>query len=185
MRVYTKTGDTGTTRLLFGGRVSKTDPRCEAYGTVDEAISALGLARPLCNDTWVKETILRVQHELFTVGSELATDAKQYKHFTDNFRAISSQHVEQLEKDIDQIDEEIELPPSFIVPGASAGSGTLDMARTILRRAERRIVDINDKGLVANPEVLRYVNRLSDLLFMLARYEDRAMPFELTTGRKS
>ncbi|MBM3944895.1 MAG: cob(I)yrinic acid a,c-diamide adenosyltransferase [SAR202 cluster bacterium] len=185
MRIYTKTGDTGETRLLFGGRVSKSDPRCEAYGTVDEAVSALGLARSLCKEPWVKEVILRVQRDLFTVGAELATDPAQYAQFTDNFRAVSSQSVEQLEQEIDKIDAEIKLPPSFIVPGASPGSSALDMARTILRRAERRIVEIQARGLVANPEVLRYVNRLSDLLFMLARYEDRALPYELTTGKKS
>lgn len=185
MRIYTKTGDKGETQLLFGGRVSKTDLRCEAYGTIDEANSALGLARTLCNEKWVKEVLLRIQHEMFQVGAELATDATQYELFTSNFRAISSETIQQLEDDIDKVDGEINLPASFIVPGGSPGSSVIDLARTILRRAERRIVDIKGKGLLPNPEILIYVNRLSDLLFMLARYEDRDIPFEITTGRKS
>lgn len=185
MKIYTKTGDKGETRLLFGGRVSKTDPRCEAYGTTDEAVSAMGLARALCKDARVKEVLLQVQKEMFTLGAELATDPSQYEQVRTNFGVVTAEMVGRLERLIDEVDGIISLPASFIVPGASAGSGALDVARTVLRRAERRIVALRDDGLVPNPEVLRYVNRLSDLLFMLARLEDRALPYELVTGRKA
>ena len=185
MRIYTKTGDTGETRLLFGGRVSKTDVRCEAYGSTDEAVSAMGLARALSNDARVKEILLQTQHEMFYLGGELATDAQEYENLRKNFRVITSEMVDRLEGFIDELTDLMELPNAFIVPGASAASGALDLARTSLRTAERRIVSLQEEGILPNPEVLRYANRLSDLLFTLARYEDRALPVEVVTGRIS
>ncbi len=185
MRLYTRKGDTGETRLLFGGRVSKTDPRCEAYGTTDEAVSAMGMARALSQDQRVKEILLQVQREMFTVGAELATAADQYQHLRDNFAVVSPEMVDRLEGLIDEIDAQIELPNAFIVPGASAASGALDMARSLLRTGERRVVELQERDMLGNPEVLRYLNRLADLLFILARYEDRHLPFELTTGERA
>ena len=185
MRLYTRTGDTGETRLLFGGRVSKTDPRCEAYGATDEAVSAMGMARALSQDQRVKEILLQVQREMFTVGAELATAADQYQHLRDNFTVVSPEMVDRLEGLIDEIDAQIELPNAFIVPGASAASGALDMARSLLRTGERRVVELQELNMLGNPEVLRYLNRLADLLFILARYEDRHLPFELTTGEQA
>ena len=182
MRVYTKKGDTGETGLLFGGRVSKADPRCEAYGDTDTAVSAMGLGRALCKDPRVKEILLEVQREMFTVGAELATDPSKYEHLEANFSVVTSDMVERLEGLIDEIDAQIDLPRAFIVPGASPGSGALDLARSLLRMAERRVVALHEAGRLVNPEVLRYLNRLSDLLFMLARLEDKDLPFELTTG---
>ena len=184
MRIYTKTGDTGETRLLFGGRLPKTDPRFEACGAADEAISAMGLARALSGEPRVKEILLKVQREMFTVGSELATATDQYEHFKAKFAVVTSGMVDKLESMIDELNAQIDLPPAFIVPGASAASGALDLARSTLRTAERRIVALNEQGLLVNPEILRYVNRLSDLLFMLARYEDREIPFEVLTGEQ-
>ena len=184
MRIYTKKGDTGQTRLLFGGQVSKTDIRTDAYGSTDEAVSAMGLARALSNDSRVKEVLLRVQREMFTVGAELATTPGMQDQLESSFSAVTTDMVEQLERDIDALEGQIDLPSSFIIPGASAASGALDLARTILRRAERRVVALNEEEPIENPEVLRYLNRLSDLLFMLARYEDRSMPFERLTGDK-
>ena len=184
MRIYTRTGDTGETRLLFGGRVSKTDPRCEAYGDTDLAVSAMGLARALSQDPRVKEILLRVQREMFTVGAELATDAARYQNLVDNFAVVTPEMVPSLERLIDELDAQMELPNAFIVPGASPASGALDLARSALRAGERRVVALQEQGLLANPEVLRYLNRLSDLLFMLARFEDRRLPVELTTGQE-
>lgn len=185
MRIYTKTGDTGETRLLFGGRVSKTDPRCEAYGATDQAVSAMGLARALSSDRRVKEILLQVQREMFTVGAELATDPGQYHNLQANFVVVTSEMVDRLETLIDELDSQIDLPSAFIVPGASAASSALDVARSLLRTGERRVVALQEQGLLANPEVLRYLNRLADLLFMLARYEDRGLPFEVLTGQRS
>ena len=182
MRIYTKTGDAGETRLLFGGRVPKTDPRCEAYGSTDQAVSAMGLARALSQDPRVREVLLEVQREMFTVGAELATDADQRDQLEANFAVITTEMVDRLEGLIDELDAEIELPSAFIIPGASAASGALDLARSLLRTGERRVVELNERGLLSNPELLRYLNRLSDLLFMLARYEDRDLPTEVLTG---
>ncbi|MCS7206836.1 MAG: cob(I)yrinic acid a,c-diamide adenosyltransferase [Dehalococcoidia bacterium] len=177
-------GDQGETSLLYGGRVSKADPRVEAYGSTDEAVSALGMARALCQDAWVKEVLLEVQRALFTVGGELATDVPSYPQFTRHFRPITPEHTARLDALIAQLDSQLTLPNAFIIPGGSPGSAALDMARAVLRRAERRIVDLHRQGLLANPEVLRFVNRASDLLFLLARWEDRALPPEVVTGQR-
>ena len=185
MRVYTRSGDAGETGLLFGGRVSKADPRCEAYGTTDQAVSAMGLARALSRDQRVQEILLQVQREMFTVGAELATAAENYELLTQNFDVVSTDMVDRLESFIDELDAQIDLPASFIIPGASAASAALDMARSLLRTGERRVVELQQQDMLVNSEVLRYINRLSDLLFMLARYEDRALPFEVLTGDAS
>ena len=182
MPIYTKTGDRGDTRLLFGGRVSKADPRCEAYGVMDQAVSAMGLARASCESPRVKEILFQVQREMFTVGAELATDPSRYEHLQANFAVVTPDMVSRLEGLIDELDAEIDLPAAFVIPGASLGSSALDLARSLTRGGERRVVALDEQGLLANPEVLRYLNRLSDLLFMLARYEDRQLPFELLTG---
>jgi cob(I)alamin adenosyltransferase len=185
MRIYTKTGDTGETKLLFGGRVSKADARCEAYGTLDQAVSAMGLARALSQELRVREVLLEVQREMFAVGAELATSPDQYQHLQKNFTVVTEAMVTRLESTIDELEGQMELPASFIVPGASAASGALDLARSLLRTGERRTVALRDDQGVANPEVLRYLNRLSDLLFVLARFEDRNLPFEVVTGRRA
>ena len=181
-RVYTKTGDEGETGLLYGGRVPKDDPRCEAYGCVDEAVSAMGLARALCADERVKNVLLATQRELFTVGAELATDPDDYDKLLKHFDVTRPEMVDRLEAIIDDMNAELRLPRAFIVPGASAGSAALDLARSTLRRAERRVVALQRSRPFPTMEVLRYVNRLADLLFVLARFEDRALPIELTTG---
>ena len=182
MRVYTRSGDAGETGLLFGGRVSKADPRCEAYGATDQAVSAMGLARATSQNERVREILLHVQREMFTVGAELATSVERYEHLTANFDVVTAEMVDRLEGFIDEFSAQVELPPAFIVPGASAASAALDLARSLLRTGERRVVELQNQEMLVNPEVLRYVNRLSDLLFMLARFEDRALPFEVLTG---
>lgn len=180
-KIYTKRGDSGETGLLYGGRVPKSDPRCEAFGTTDEALSALGLARALSDDPRVKEIVIQVQRELFTVGAELATAPEQYATMQRHFTIVSAPMVERLEGLIDELETQVRLPRSFIIPGASAASAALDLARTILRRAERRTVALKEAGLLTNDEILRYLNRLADLLFMLARYQDRDMLLEALT----
>ena len=178
-KIYTKGGDEGDTGLLYGGRVSKSDPRCEAYGAVDEAVSALGLARALVKTDKLKGMIWGIQTDLFTVGAELATDLNYHETFKKHFSVITPDMIEQIEQMIDELTEEITLPRAFIIPGASQASAAMDIARSVLRRAERRTVDLNNLCLLANLEVLRYLNRLADLVFTMARYEDRNLPFEL------
>lgn len=172
MKTFNKRGDKGETSLLFGSRVPKSDPRCEAYGTIDEAVSALGVAR-----NWVtpriKPILLSLGEELFTVGAEMATPPEQYPQLVKRFKIVTTAMVEKLEKLIDEFEGEIEIPKAFIIPGGCLGSACLDMARTIVRRAERRGVELKQAGMLPNEEVLRYLNRLADLIFTLARYEDR------------
>mgnify|MGYP001214169286 FL=1 len=179
MKIYTKSGDEGQTGLLFGGRVSKDNPRCEVVGAMDAAVSAMGLARGLSEDDLVKETLLRVQREMFVAGAELATDPANYEMMSRRLATVTPEMVAGLEELVDTIDGRIELPHAFLVPGTSAASGAIDLARSMLRTAERRAVGLKDRDILPNLEVLRYLNRLADLLFMLARYEDRARPLDL------
>lgn len=181
-RVYTRSGDSGETGLLFGGRVSKADLATEAYGSIDEAVSMMGLGRALSSSDRIKATLLKGQRELFHVASELATALENRQLLEEKIGAISPEMVEALEAEIDAYKAEIDLPRAFIIPGASPASSAIDVARTMCRTAERRIVALREAGRLPNDEVMRYVNRMSDLLFVLARYEDRSLPLELTTG---
>ncbi|MCH7608690.1 MAG: cob(I)yrinic acid a,c-diamide adenosyltransferase [Chloroflexi bacterium] len=181
--IVTKRGDGGETDLLYGGRVSKTDPRTEAGGALDEAVSALGLARALSGEPLVRTVVDELQRALFTLGAELATDAESHEKLAQHFKAVSAEMTQALEAHIGALEREVDLPPSFIVPGASPASAALDVARSVLRRAERRAVALLERSMLANPEVLRYLNRASDLVFMLARYEDRALPVEVVSER--
>jgi cob(I)alamin adenosyltransferase len=171
--IYTKHGDEGETGLLYGGRVSKANPRTEAYGAIDEAVAALGLAKALTSNDYVRETIDGLQRELFTVGAELATAPADRDKLLKHFAAVGPEMTEVLEQSIDAISAEVQLPPEFIIPGGSPASAALDVARTVLRRAERRAVALSDASQLHSPELLRYLNRASDLLFMLARYQGK------------
>ncbi len=171
--IYTKFGDQGETGLLYGGRVSKANPRTEAYGAVDETVSALGLAKALSSDPFVREAIDSLQRELFTVGAELATDPAEREKLLKHFTAVTPEMTQALERSIDAITAQVELPREFIIPGGSAASAAIDVARTTLRRAERRAVALYDTDQLDSPELLRYLNRASDFLFMLARYQDK------------
>jgi cob(I)alamin adenosyltransferase len=181
--IVTRTGDGGTTGLLYGGRVSKTDLRTEAYGAVDETISALGLARALTRGAPRRATILRVQRELFTVGAELATDVSEYDTLRRHFLVVTEAMTRQLEDEIAKLEASVPLANAFVIPGGTTAAAALDVARTVCRRAERRIVRMQESGLLRNPEVLRYVNRLSDLLFMLARAEEGRATIRVTGTR--
>ena len=185
MSVVTKTGDQGETGLLYGGRVSKNDPRVEAYGTVDETVAAMGLARSLSAYPRVKEVLLQIQHELFTVAAELAIDVAEYEKFDQHFSRVTAEMVDGLHGLVDEVEAGIELPPTFIIPGASPASAALDVARTVCRRAERRVMTLKDLGLLQNGEILRYLNRLSDLIYTLARYENKDADPEILAGRRS
>ena len=171
MKTFNKKGDLGETSLLYGVRVPKNHPRCEAYGTIDEAASALGLARCSCKRV-TGELLLQLQRGLFKVGSELATPKEHYVQAVAREGVINSEMVDELETMIDDFEVRAEMPQAFVVPGASPGAAALDMARAILRRAERRVVDLTQAGEVKNEEVGRYVNRMADLLFTLARWEE-------------
>jgi cob(I)alamin adenosyltransferase len=167
-RIYTKTGDDGTTGLLYGGRVPKDDAATSAYGTTDEAVAVLGVARAVA-DSRMAEEILALQRELFVVGADLATNPEGRAKLEGGVSLVTAQMTERLEKRIDDLVGERSLPNAFIVPGANAVSASLDHARSVVRRAERNVVAFEREGREVNPEVRRYLNRLSDLLFVLAR----------------
>ncbi|GGF23081.1 ATP--cob(I)alamin adenosyltransferase [Halobacillus andaensis] len=169
MRIYTRSGDKGETSLIYGTRVAKNDLRVEAYGTCDEANSSIGVALShLSREDWDgKESFIAAMHKiqtiLFHVGAELATPkGKEVKW------KLKNEHIEELEKQIDQWDEELAPLKNFILPSGHESSAAFHMARTIVRRAERTAVGLEEE--VNNPLVITYLNRLSDLLFVAARY---------------
>jgi cob(I)alamin adenosyltransferase len=166
-KVTTGTGDTGYTGLIGEQRVPKYDPRPDTFGTVDEATSALGLARALARDQKVKDMIYRIQQELYLLMAELATTPENYEKM--GFR-ITAEHVHRLEQDEEALKREVEIPNKFIIPGDTPDGAALDLARTVIRRAERMAVRLLHDGIIANKEVVIYLNRLSDLVFILARY---------------
>jgi cob(I)alamin adenosyltransferase len=182
--IVTRTGDGGDTGLLYGGRVSKADPRTEAYGSIDEAISALGAARAAVVDRARHAIILRIQSELFTVGAELATDATEIQNLEKHFLIVSPEFTARVEKEIDDLESTVQLPDVFVIPGGTPSGAALDVARTVLRRAERRIVALRTFNIAVSSELVRYVNRLSDLVFMLARAEEGSAIKPLT-GRRA
>lgn len=170
MKLFNKRGDGGETSLLYGGRVSKSDLRTETYGTLDEAVSALGLGRSLARRGRVKEIVLELQRELFVVGAELATQDENLNRLSEKIDGVK---VDRLQALIEELEEKIELPKAFIIPGGNAASAALDLARTIIRRGERKAVALREEGTLKNPEILRYLNRTADLLFVLARFEEK------------
>ncbi|MHB1527163.1 MAG: cob(I)yrinic acid a,c-diamide adenosyltransferase [Candidatus Dormibacteria bacterium] len=172
MSIVTKGGDRGETSLLYGGRVSKDDLHTEAYGALDEAISAMGLARSLCVHPEVVSALLELQRECFTAGSELATASTDRPKLLKHFPALGAEAADRLEASVHALEQTVGLPPGFILPGGTPGAAAVDLARTLVRRAERRAVALMRAGELANQEVVRYLNRLSDLLFMLARQEE-------------
>jgi cob(I)alamin adenosyltransferase len=167
-KIYTKRGDDGSTGLLYGGRISKADLAAEAYGTVDEAVAQLGVARAQSEGS-VAEELLRIQRDLFVAGADLATNPDGRGKLEPGVSLVSGEMVDRLEALIDESVERSPLPQEFIVPGATPASAALDVARSTVRRAERRAVELRESDREVNPEVLRYLNRLSDLLFVLAR----------------
>jgi cob(I)alamin adenosyltransferase len=170
-RIYTKTGDDGTTGLLYGGRVPKDDLLTEAYGTTDEAVAALGVARALAADDTMRDDLLTLQRELFVVGADLATNPRERRKLEPEVSLVTQDMVHRLERRIDDLVAIRALPDTFVVPGANPASAAIDVARATVRRAERRVVSLKQAQHQINPEVQRYLNRLSDLLFVLARWQ--------------
>jgi cob(I)alamin adenosyltransferase len=168
MLELTGRGDDGSTGLLGGGRVPKDDARVEAYGTVDEASSALGLAKALSNDARVKAICEELQRGLYAIGAELGTSPEATKAFA----TMTAEGVSRLEELTAELEREVTMPDQFVLPGSTPASGALDLARTVTRRAERRSVTLERSGGIGNPQVKRWLNRLSLLLFVLARYEE-------------
>ena len=179
MKIYTRKGDDGTTGLWYGGRVLKASPRPEAYGSIDEAASALGLARAAAErGDELYGDILRIQRELFVAGAELATAPEAAERLEPGVSQVTPDMVERLESDIDRYMGRVDLPPKFVIPGGTELSARLDVARGALRRAERRTSEIDG---VADT-LLAYLNRASDALFAMARFADEPEP-ELFEGR--
>lgn len=166
MKIYTKTGDDGTTGLLGGERVSKANAKIEAYGTIDELNAFMGMVRDLCDSDRVHEQMTAIQSHLFVIGSHLATSDKGTKM---NLPEIKNSDIEQLEIWMDEMDQELPPLQHFILPGGHQASSAAQMARCVCRRAERRIVEVlnSEKKFAIQ---LKYINRLSDYLFMLSRH---------------
>ena len=184
--VATRRGDDGTTGLLFGGpRVRKDDLRTETYGTIDEAVAALGIARAQLG---LKERlgtlnvgfgelpaiILRLQRELFVAAAELATQPDAWDRQQPGVSRVDPPMVEGLETMLREAESHISMPTEFVVPGETPTSAALELARTIVRRAERRAVTLEAEGLIPGPHLLPYLNRLADLLWVLARAAEQA-----------
>ena len=166
MKIYTKGGDAGETSFFDGSRVSKADLRVDAYGEVDELNACLGAARGVCQDADLRDALAAIQQQLFAVGARLADPSVKIAERVTK-AGVREADVERLEQLIDRL--ETELPPlrRFILPGGGAAGAWLHVARTVCRRAERRVVGLGEN--VVEPIVVRYLNRLSDLLFVMAR----------------
>jgi cob(I)alamin adenosyltransferase len=184
VKIYTRKGDDGTTGLWYGGRVAKYAGRPEAYGSVDEAASALGLARAAADrGSELHTDILRVQNELFVAGAELATAPEAADRLEPGVSKVTPEMVDRLEADIDRYMDRVDLPPKFVIPGGTELSARLDVARAAVRRAERKVAALKDAGDLADEIVVTYLNRLSDALFAMARFADEPEP-EMFEGRR-
>jgi cob(I)alamin adenosyltransferase len=179
MSIVTKTGDAGETSLMYNRRVSKSDPRVNAYGAVDELNAALGLARALSEDSFVREQILAAQKDLIVVMGELATaPADLERYVKDRFKLTSTEMVDRVGEVIVELEKDKSLyPKDWVIPGGTASSAGLDLARTTARHAERCVASLQD----STGEILRYLNRLSDLCWILARYAEKCA----TTSRRT
>ena len=173
-KIYTKKGDDGSTSLWYGGRVPKHHGRTDAYGSLDEACSALGVARASCADgeKELAADILRLQDHLFVAGAELATAPEAAGRLEDGVSRTTDEMVAWIEERIDHYMGQVDLPPKFVIPGGNLLSAQLDVARTVVRRAERRIAALAEAGELADQTVIHMVNRASDLAYAMARFAD-------------
>ena len=171
-RIYTRAGDKGKTGLLSGERIDKDDPRIEAYGTVDELGAFLGVAKVYASER-ISSVLNNIQQKLFLVNAELATNPESLEEGDSlwNLQRITEEDVKYLEQIADELSEELPLLKNFVIPGGTKAAAFLHVSRTVCRRAERRIINYSNAGPV-NEELIRYINRLSDLLFVMARYEN-------------
>jgi len=170
MTFYTRKGDSGKTGLLGDERVPKHHPRIEALGALDEASAALGLARASCKASQTPPILRTAQRDLYRLMSEVAATPEN----ADRFKGIDAERVAWLEKQTDEISEMISLPKEFILPGDTPSGAALSLARAVVRRAERRVTELFELGELDNDELLRYINRLSSLCFVLEILENRA-----------
>ncbi len=168
-KFYTRKGDDGTTGTLGKTRLPKYHPRIETVGTLDETTATLGLARAFAESPEVGAILTKVQRDIYSIMAEVAAMPEN----AEKFRSINLTHVEWLEKQTDALSEKIEMPKEFILPGETKGGGALSIARTVTRRAERRVAELLDKGELDNKELLRYLNRLSSLCFILELVENQ------------
>ncbi len=167
---FTRGGDDGYTGVLGEGRVAKYDPVPEALGTIDEATACLGLARSLCQTEAVREVVIQTQRHLYGLMAEVAATPEN----ADRFRSIGAAEVRWLEEHVEAFSRVTRIPKEFILPGDSTAGAALDVARTVIRRAERRVAGLLHEGRVQNTELLRYLNRLSSLVFVLELVENEA-----------
>ena len=176
MSIVTKTGNRGETSLMYGRRVSKADARVEAYGSVDELTAALGLARASAEDTGLREQILEVQKELITVMGELATAPEdRERYLAGGFKATTADMVDRLTDAITTLEKDETLhPKDWVIPGNTRLSAALDIGRTAARKAERAVVTCQAGDGNLNPEIVRYLNRLSDWCWIMARWAEKA-----------
>jgi|TARA_B100000959_G_scaffold142172_1_gene149233 cob(I)alamin adenosyltransferase len=169
MKIYTRNGDEGETGLLYGGKVSKDSPLPEAYGTVDEAQAILGLVRTECEkDSDLEQKIIHIERDLYVLMAELATDPSKHDKLESGKYKVNEEMINFLEKFIDEISSRFELPQEFVIPGQNRISALIDVARTVVRRAERRTISCEIKDSLVVP----YLNRLSDLLWAMARWQE-------------
>ena len=185
VKIYTRRGDDGTTSLWYGGRVPKHHGRTEAYGALDEACSQLGVARALCGPELAElaADILRLQDDIFIAGAELATAPEASERLEDGISRTTEAMVAELERAIDLYMDRVELPPQFVIPGGNQLSAQLDVARTTIRRAERRISALKEGDELIADTVIHFVNRASDLAYAMARFADVDDP-ALFEGRR-
>ncbi len=171
MSIATRTGDKGTTGLMYNRRVSKCHPRVEAYGTVDELNAALGLARASSQHDFVSSNLLAIQKDLVTLMGELATGADDLPRYQkDGFTLVSAELTVKLDQLVTEIEAQSVMFKGWATPGATLNSAALDVARTVCRRAERRVCALHEAGQLHNPEIIIYLNRLADLLWLFARW---------------
>ena len=177
MSIVTKRGDHGTTGLMYDRRVSKCHPRVEAYGSVDELNAALGLARATAEHEFVRGSLLAIQSDLVTLMGELATEAEDApRYIKDGYAPLAAESTVRLEKLAREIEAQNITGRGWATPGASISSAALDVARATCRRAERRVCSLREANQLQNPEIVVYLNRLSDLLWLLARWVETQRP---------
>jgi cob(I)alamin adenosyltransferase len=170
MSIVTKTGDKGTTGLMYNRRISKAHPRVEAYGAVDELNAALGLARATVTDEKARENLLALQKELVVLMGELATAAEDLPRYVkDGYSLVNAEMTARLDRWVKEIEKVNPPGKGWAMPGTGLHAAALDMARTVCRRAERRVCALQEGGQLQNPETVVFLNRLSDLLWLLAR----------------
>lgn len=179
MTFYTSKGDDGTTNLLGEGRVAKYHARIEAVGTLDESTAALGLARAQCQDPLSGPILVEAQRDLYKLMAEVAATPEN----AEKFHFIDGSRVAWLEEQTDKLSRMVEMPREFILPGDSLAGAALSLARAIIRRAERRVVELFDLNELSNPDLQRYLNRLSSLCFVLELVENKAAGHKTTLAK--